>query len=77
MIYFAFSDECGKHKQPNKKFIRANPFYIRATYIIKGDDWITKMVICRLFFLKCLALNQELYIPMLFPQWESHSIFHH
>jgi len=42
MIYFAFSDECGKYKKyPSDNFIRSHPFYIRATYIIKGDDWIT------------------------------------
>lgn len=41
MIYFAFSDECGKYKNnPSKKFLRANSLHLRATFVIKGDDWI-------------------------------------
>ena len=39
-IYFVFSDESGDYKKhPGKKFLRANPYYIRAAYITKAKEW--------------------------------------
>ena len=39
-IYFAFSDESGAYKkEKGKKFLKKHPYFIRATYIIKGTEW--------------------------------------
>ncbi len=39
-IYFVFSDEAGNYKKnPGRKFIKKNPYYIRSAYIVKAIDW--------------------------------------
>lgn len=39
--YFAFTDECGVYqKNRSKKFLKSNPFYVRATVIISLEDYI-------------------------------------
>lgn len=39
--YFVFSDEAGCYKKErNNKFLKANPFFIRASLIIDSSDWI-------------------------------------
>lgn len=39
--YFAFTDECGNYqKERSSKFIKAHPFYVRATVIISFDDYL-------------------------------------
>lgn len=39
--YFAFTDECGSYqKERSTKFLRAHPFYVRATVIISFDDYL-------------------------------------
>jgi len=38
--FFAFSDESGDYKsERDKKFISSNPYYVRATFIIRASDW--------------------------------------
>jgi hypothetical protein len=40
-IYFAFSDESGNYKQDrNIQFNQNNPFYIRASFLMLGDEWL-------------------------------------
>ncbi len=39
-IYFASSDESGNfQKNASKRFIKSNPYYSRATVLMKADDW--------------------------------------
>lgn len=39
-IYFAFSDESGGYeKNRNEKYIKSNPYYNRATFLILASDW--------------------------------------
>jgi hypothetical protein len=39
-IYFAFSDESGNYKQDrNHRFNQLNPYYIRASFTMEGDEW--------------------------------------
>ena len=39
--YFVFSDETGCYKQiRNDKFLKAHPFFIRASLIINSNDWL-------------------------------------
>ena len=39
-IFFAFSDESGNYKQNrNHRFNLLNPYYIRASFIMDGEDW--------------------------------------
>lgn len=40
-IHFAFSDESGSYKQyRNIRFNELHPYYIRASFIIHGDNWL-------------------------------------
>jgi hypothetical protein len=40
-VHFAFSDESGNYKQNrNIRFNQLHPYYIRASFIIDGDNWI-------------------------------------
>lgn len=40
--YFVFSDEAGCYrKERNNEFVKANPFFIRASLIIDSSDWKT------------------------------------
>jgi len=39
-IFFAFSDETGQYQQRRRRrFLKTHPYYIRATYLIKGSEW--------------------------------------
>jgi len=39
-VHFIFSDEAGDYQaSPSPRFLRANPYFIRAAVIIKGDNW--------------------------------------
>jgi hypothetical protein len=39
-IYFTFSDESGNYKQErNHRFNQKHPYYIRASFIMQGDEW--------------------------------------
>lgn len=39
--YFAFTDECGSYqKNRSDKFLRAHPFYVRATVIVSLKDFL-------------------------------------
>ena len=39
-IFFAFSDENGEYQQKRtERFIRSHPYFIRATYLIRGAEW--------------------------------------
>lgn len=39
-IYFAFSDESGRYiKNRNEKFVKANPYYERVTFLMLASDW--------------------------------------
>jgi hypothetical protein len=39
-IYFAFSDESGNYKEERyQRFNQKNPYYIRASFIIQGNEW--------------------------------------
>jgi hypothetical protein len=41
-VYFVFSDESGCYEKiRNDNFIRAHPFYCRASLIIDSDDWVS------------------------------------
>lgn len=38
--YFIFSDESGEYKrEKSEEFLKKNPFYIRAAFIINSSDW--------------------------------------
>ena len=40
-VFFVFSDEAGSYRQNrSEKFLKAHPFYVRASLIISADDWI-------------------------------------
>jgi hypothetical protein len=40
-IYFAFSDESGNYKQyRNIQFNQENPYYIRASFLMFGEQWL-------------------------------------
>ncbi len=39
-VYFVFSDEAGDYSsQPTKRFLRANPYFVRVGVVVKGEDW--------------------------------------
>jgi len=39
-VHFVFSDEAGDyHSSPGQRFLRANPYFIRAGVVTKGEDW--------------------------------------
>lgn len=39
--YFSFTDECGVYEKiRSEKFLKANPFYVRATVIISLEDYL-------------------------------------
>jgi len=39
-VFFAFSDENGEYQQKRtEKFVKSHPYFIRATYIIRGMEW--------------------------------------
>ena len=39
-VFFAFSDENGEYQQNRtEKFVKSHPYFIRATYIIRGTEW--------------------------------------
>ena len=40
-IYFVFSDESGNYRQVrNIRFNLKNPYYLRASLLMRGDDWL-------------------------------------
>jgi len=61
-IFFIFSDEAGNYrKEKNEKFLKNNPYYIRANLFIKANDWIKiKKELDRLRRAYKLPLNKEL-----------------
>lgn len=41
-IFFAFSDESGDYGvRPEQKFISRNPYYVRATFVMRASEWKT------------------------------------
>ena len=39
-VFFVFSDECGEYKQDRtEKFLKRHPYFVRASYIIRGEEW--------------------------------------
>lgn len=40
-IFFVFSDESGNYRQErNIRFNQKNPYYLRVSLLIRGDDWL-------------------------------------
>jgi len=40
-VYFVFSDESGNYKRnPGRRFLKKNPYYIRSACIIRADEWL-------------------------------------
>jgi hypothetical protein len=56
-IFFAFSDESGNYKQyRNIPFNQSNPFYIRASFLMCGEQWLYLNYLFR-------QLKEELELP--------------